>query len=83
MKVIDDYCDHCNSQRTVVELDNEAGEPIFNICLPCLKYAESLFVKNGVQNPLNWWDTSFGVISDEDRKIMNLSIIANSLKGNK
>jgi len=45
MKVINDYCDHCNSQKEVVELDNEEAVPVFNICLGCLRYAMSLLEK--------------------------------------
>lgn len=43
MKIIRDYCDYCNSERIVCELDDTEAKPVFNICKSCLWFALSLF----------------------------------------
>ena len=50
MKVINDYCDHCNSQRIVIEIDNYDAVKIFNICHKCIDYALKLIKDEGKNN---------------------------------
>lgn len=84
MKVINDYCNHCNSQRTVVEIDNEEAIPIFNICFVCINHASDLLKEDKINKPHDWWNANVGIISEEDKAMMHANfIVSSSLKGMK
>lgn len=61
MKMINDYCDHCNSQKTCVEVDNYDAEPVFNICFNCINYTLKLFGKDS-----NTYDNGANQLSKEE-----------------
>ena len=45
MKVINDYCNHCNTERIIIEMDDEEGKPFVNLCQNCMEYALTLICK--------------------------------------
>lgn len=83
MKVINDYCNHCNSQRLVVEIDDEEGKPIFNMCFACLNYALTLLKRAGAREPVNYWDANVGIVNADDRAMMKVNFIASAAGGMK
>jgi hypothetical protein len=42
MKMLNDYCNHCNSQRIVVEIDDADNFFNMKVCEDCLEHALNL-----------------------------------------